>query len=356
MTARSGTPTAEGVRRGTLRHVPVLLPEVLGALAPQANETFIDGTFGAGGYTAALLRTAHGRARAGDRSRSRCRCCGTEPRCTKPGAADAGRRHASAISIRSLRRQGFAPADGVVLDIGVSSMQLDEAERGFSFQSDGPLDMRMGGERADRCRRRQHGEDDAKLADILFHLGEERRSRAMARAIVAPPQRKTVHAYIGARRAGGDGAGPCQDRRPARRHAHVPGAAHLRQRRAGRADARAHRGRARTEAGRAAGGRHLPFAGGWHRQALPQAARRGRTPGLAPPAARRISASWRRASGSTSPRPISPRREQEIDRQPPGAFGQAAIGNPYGSAALAGGSVGPGHSPPCELAPRPCHV
>ncbi len=60
MTARSGTPTAEGARRGTLRHVPVLLPEVLSALVPRDGETFIDGTFGAGGYTAAILGAAAG--------------------------------------------------------------------------------------------------------------------------------------------------------------------------------------------------------------------------------------------------------------------------------------------------------
>ena len=183
MTARSGTPTAEGVRRGTLRHVPVLLSEVLGVLAPQANETFIDGTFGAGGYTSALLRTATGvRVLAIDR----------DPAAVAAGKSLAAQSQGRLTLVegkfgdldRIASEEGFAPADGVVLDIGVSSMQLDEAERGFSFQSDGPLDMRMGGggpTAADVI----NTEDDAKLADILFHLGEERRSRAMARAIVA---------------------------------------------------------------------------------------------------------------------------------------------------------------------------
>ena len=183
MTARSGTPSAEGDRRGTRRHVPVLLPEVLAALAPQAGERVIDGTFGAGGYTAALLEAAADvRVLAVDRD---------------PTAIAAGRTLADASGGRlSLvegrfgdldhlaEDAGFAPVDGVVLDIGVSSMQLDAPERGFSFQSDGPLDMRMSGDgpsAADVV----NTTDDADIADILFHLGEERRSRAIARAIVA---------------------------------------------------------------------------------------------------------------------------------------------------------------------------
>src|SRR6185436_4411546 len=80
--------------------------------------------------------------------------------------------------------QGFAPVDGVVLDIGVSSMQLEDSQRGFSFQADGPLDMRMspnGPTAADVL----NSAEESDLADILFHLGEERSSRAIARRIVA---------------------------------------------------------------------------------------------------------------------------------------------------------------------------
>jgi 16S rRNA (cytosine1402-N4)-methyltransferase len=161
----------------------VLLPEVLAALAPQAGEHFIDGTFGAGGYTAALLAAAAGvQVLAIDRD---------------PTAVAAGRPLVEASSGRLTLVQGrfgaldslaeaagMAPVDGVVLDIGVSSMQVDDPSRGFSFQADGPLDMRMSG----------HGPtaadvvntaDEADIADILFHLGEERRSRAIARAILA---------------------------------------------------------------------------------------------------------------------------------------------------------------------------
>jgi 16S rRNA (cytosine1402-N4)-methyltransferase len=161
----------------------VLLPEVLQALAPQAGQRFIDGTFGAGGYTSALLDAGPDvRVLAIDRD---------------PAAIAAGRELADASSGRltliegrfgELDRlaleAGFPPADGVVLDIGVSSMQLDDPERGFSFQADGPLDMRMSGAgptAADVV----NSVAEADLADILFQLGEERRSRAIARAIVA---------------------------------------------------------------------------------------------------------------------------------------------------------------------------
>jgi 16S rRNA (cytosine1402-N4)-methyltransferase len=183
MTARSGTPTAEGVRRGTQRHIPVLLPEVLAALAPQPGERFIDATFGAGGYTSALLDAAAGiRVLAIDRDP-------TAIRAARPLAeASAGRLTLVEGRFGELDQMaeaaGFAPADGVVLDIGVSSMQLDDPERGFSFQGDGPLDMRMSGSgptAADMV----NTAEDSDIADILFHLGDERRSRAIARAIVA---------------------------------------------------------------------------------------------------------------------------------------------------------------------------
>jgi 16S rRNA (cytosine1402-N4)-methyltransferase len=182
MTARSGAPTAEGVRRGTQRHIPVLLSEVLAALAPQAGERFIDGTFGAGGHSAALIGAAADvRVLALDRD---------------PAAVAAGRPLAEASEGRLTLLQarfgdldrvaaqaGFAPADGVLLDVGVSSMQLDEPARGFSFQSDGPLDMRMSGSGATAADV-LNGAEEALLADILFRLGDERRSRAIARSIV----------------------------------------------------------------------------------------------------------------------------------------------------------------------------
>jgi 16S rRNA (cytosine1402-N4)-methyltransferase len=157
-------------------HVPVLLDEVLRALAPLEGATILDGTFGAGGYSRALLE-AGARVVAIDRDPS-------------------VRRFADDLSLRFPERLRFVagrfsrldelsggPVDGVVLDIGVSSMQLDEARRGFSFSREGPLDMRMSGEgtsAADLVNRL----DEPELADLLFLLGEERKSRRIAHGIV----------------------------------------------------------------------------------------------------------------------------------------------------------------------------
>lgn len=164
------------------RHIPVMLDEVLAALAPQAGEHVLDGTFGAGGYTRAILEAAP------------CHVIGVDrdPDAIAGGAALAecsdGRLILVAGQFGDLediaREQGLDGLDGVVLDIGVSSMQIDEAERGFSFRSDGPLDMRMsqaGRSAADIVNEASPEE----LADIIFHFGEERRARQVAKAIVA---------------------------------------------------------------------------------------------------------------------------------------------------------------------------
>jgi 16S rRNA (cytosine1402-N4)-methyltransferase len=154
-------------------HVPVLLQEVTEALAPAPGKTIVDGTFGAGGYSRAFL--AHGASVvAFDRD---------------PGARrfaegfDAARfRLIEAPFSRMEAAVGAAAADGVALDLGVSSMQLDEADRGFSFLRDGPLDMRMGASgrtAADLV----NEEEPAELARILFVYGEERKSRRIASAI-----------------------------------------------------------------------------------------------------------------------------------------------------------------------------
>ena len=174
MTAASGSPD-------TARHIPVMLPDVLDALQPKPRETYIDGTFGAGGYTRAILETADCRVVAFDRD---------------PTAIAAGAALVEAFAPRltllhrpfgemaeAIQEIGVEAVDGVVLDIGVSSMQIDQAERGFSFQSDGPLDMRMsceGPSAADVV----NSFEEEQIADIIYEYGEERRSRAIARAIV----------------------------------------------------------------------------------------------------------------------------------------------------------------------------
>jgi 16S rRNA (cytosine1402-N4)-methyltransferase len=177
-----GAPGQAAPASGSPRHIPVLLREVISNLAPHDGGTYIDGTFGAGGYTAAVLAAGDTRVVAIDRDPSA--VAAGEPLVEKAG----GRLTLVCGEFAALDRivgdLGIAAGDGVVLDLGVSSMQLDTAERGFSFRLDGPLDMRMGaaGPSATEVIAQSSERD---LADIIFFLGEERRARAVARAIVA---------------------------------------------------------------------------------------------------------------------------------------------------------------------------
>jgi 16S rRNA (cytosine1402-N4)-methyltransferase len=189
-------------------HVPVLLDEVIAGLTPRAGETHVDGTFGAGGYTRAILDCGV-RVYAFDR----------DPDAIRKGAAlaQASGERLTLIQERfsrmreALSERDVDAVDGVTLDIGVSSMQLDQAERGFSFQSDGPLDMRMeqaGESAADFVN--NAGEDD--IADVLFHYGEEPKSRRVARAIVAArPIGRTAELAAVVRKALGHHAGMKKD-------------------------------------------------------------------------------------------------------------------------------------------------
>ena len=170
------------IATGETRHIPVLLAEVLDELAPKAGETYIDCTFGAGGYTRAILEKADCRVIALDR----------DPNAIRDGQAlvEAFAPRLTLLhtpfsdieaAIEALGLRG--KIDGVVFDLGVSSMQLDEADRGFSFNADGPLDMRMsqaGPSAADVV----NTYDEEDIANIIYELGDERRSRAIARAIV----------------------------------------------------------------------------------------------------------------------------------------------------------------------------
>ena len=163
------------------RHVPVLLAEVLDAVRPQAGEIVIDGTFGAGGYSRAFLQRG-ATVVAIDRDPSAIRA-GAALAAEFPGRLTLVEGRFGELDALA-RSVGLDCVDGVALDIGVSSMQFDEAGRGFSLRFEGPLDMRMGGEgvsAADILR----DADEATIADILFHFGEERAARRIARAIVA---------------------------------------------------------------------------------------------------------------------------------------------------------------------------
>jgi 16S rRNA (cytosine1402-N4)-methyltransferase len=169
-----------------LGHVPVLLAEALGALEPRADGVYVDGTFGGGGYARALLDRG-ARVIALDRDPAAIRA-GEALKAPFGGRLELVEARFSEL-VEVMKRIGVDAVDGVVLDIGVSSMQLDEAARGFSFRFDAPLDMRMGGSgrsAADILR----DEDEATIADILFHYGEERAARRIARAIVADRETK----------------------------------------------------------------------------------------------------------------------------------------------------------------------
>jgi len=163
-------------------HRPVLLAEVIAALAPRDGAIYVDGTFGAGGYSAALLAAANCSVWAIDR----------DPDAV--ASADAlkqrfpGRLHVVegrfGDMARLLRDRGIEMVQGVTLDVGVSSMQLDQAQRGFSFRLDGPLDMRMekrGRSAADLVNEMA----ERPLADLIFTFGEEKKARRVAKAIVA---------------------------------------------------------------------------------------------------------------------------------------------------------------------------
>jgi 16S rRNA (cytosine1402-N4)-methyltransferase len=200
------TSSSEGAG-GPAHHIPVLLPEALECLAVAPGSRYVDGTFGAGGYTRAILERG-GTVLALDRDPSAIEA-------GEPLVAEAGGRlklvegrfsgldaHAAAT--------GFAPADGVVLDVGVSSMQLDRAERGFSFRLDGPLDMRMGPDGADAAAVVNRASVQ-ELATIIGVLGEERKAGRIARAIErerakAPIERTAQLAEIVTGAAGPQGA------------------------------------------------------------------------------------------------------------------------------------------------------
>ncbi|MGL4541095.1 MAG: 16S rRNA (cytosine(1402)-N(4))-methyltransferase RsmH [Polymorphobacter sp.] len=163
------------------RHVPVLLAEVMSALALRHGDTYVDGTFGAGGYTQAAL-AAGARAYAIDR----------DPQAIADGATLVARYpdRLTLIGSRfadmeaSLGAFGVVAVDAVAFDIGVSSMQIDQAERGFSFMNDGPLDMRMSGDGPSAADFLNFA-DETEIADVIFQLGEEPQARRIARAIVA---------------------------------------------------------------------------------------------------------------------------------------------------------------------------
>ena len=220
-----------------LEHVPVLLAEVVEALAVRPGGLYLDATYGAGGHSAALVERG-ARVLAFDR----------DPNARVPPALAASlelvHRNFDELA-RELDERGIERVDGVLFDLGVSSMQLDRAERGFSFQTDAPLDMRMSAGSGPSAADLLAVTSETELADLIYRFGEERASRRIARAIVSAreagrlPQTTLELARLVA------GAVHVRGRRE-RIHpgdAHLPSVAHRRQRRARRARTRPCRGR-----------------------------------------------------------------------------------------------------------------
>ncbi len=165
-------------------HLPVLLDEVLAGLAVQPGEIHVDGTFGAGGYTRALLGAGAGRVIAFDRDPDAI----ADGPSLVPHAVQDGKliliHDRFSQMDEALRQRDLVPVDGVTLDIGVSSMQLDRADRGFAFSKDGPLDMRMSQAGTSAADFLNHAEE-AEIARVIKEYGEEPRARRVAAAIVA---------------------------------------------------------------------------------------------------------------------------------------------------------------------------
>jgi 16S rRNA (cytosine1402-N4)-methyltransferase len=172
----------------TAPHIPVLLDEVLQALAAGPGDHVVDATFGAGGYSRALLERG-ARVYAFDR----------DPDAIREGQGLVAQYpdrlslhpHRFSKMAQEMRRLGVPAVDAVVMDIGVSSMQLDQAERGFAFSAEGPLDMRMSREGPSAADFLNSAREE-EIADVLYTYGEERQSRRVARAIVAARPLRTT--------------------------------------------------------------------------------------------------------------------------------------------------------------------
>src|SRR5581483_2415544 len=174
------------------RHVPVLLSEVISGLAPRSGGRYLDGTLGGGGHALAILAASSpdGRLLGIDADPAALAAAGAR---LAPYADRAVLAHGNFRDLGRLAREhGFAPLDGIVLDLGVSSHQLDTPERGFSFTSDAPLDMRLdptgGATAADLV----NETPESDLADLIFRYGEERGSRRIARFIAEARRKRPI--------------------------------------------------------------------------------------------------------------------------------------------------------------------
>ncbi|MGE4314146.1 MAG: 16S rRNA (cytosine(1402)-N(4))-methyltransferase RsmH [Pseudobdellovibrionaceae bacterium] len=164
-------------------HIPVMLAEVLETLSPKDGEIYVDGTFGAGGYTRAILGKADCRVVAIDRDET---AIANGQALVEEMDGRLMLLHGAFGDVAQLLTQaGFEQVDGFVIDIGVSSMQIDQAERGFSFRYDAPLDMRMDTSSGETAADIVNSREEEELANLIYAYGEERLSRRIAKAIVA---------------------------------------------------------------------------------------------------------------------------------------------------------------------------
>jgi len=171
-------------------HTPVMLDEILETLVPRDGATYVDSTLGGGGYSRGLLEAA------------KCRVCAID---RDPGAIEKGAelaaRYPGRLTLiqgrfgemdRLLAPHGIGKVDGIAFDLGISSMQLDDAARGFSFRYDAALDMRMGSG-GTSAKDVINSASQKVLADLIYDYGEERRARAIAQAIVAKREEAPIH-------------------------------------------------------------------------------------------------------------------------------------------------------------------
>lgn len=197
------------------RHTPVLLKEVLRALTPRDGGIYVDGTFGGGGYSVALLEAADCKVFGIDR----------DAQAIARGRVLEARYQGRLTLIEGrfsemdalLEAAGVDQVDGVALDVGVSSHQLEDASRGFSFQAEGPLDMRMsrhGESAADVV----NGYPEAELADIFYRFGEEKKSRRIAKKIVAARKQQPIRTTTELARIVGEALGVRSGRGARRTH------------------------------------------------------------------------------------------------------------------------------------------
>ena len=193
-------------------HAPVLLEEVVAGLAITQGDTIVDATFGAGGYARALLEAGAGRVIGFDRDPD---AIANGPSLVPDHLQEGGRltliEERFSQMEQALRERDLLPVDGITLDIGVSSMQLDQAERGFAFSNDGPLDMRMSQSGLSAAEFLNEAEE-AEIARVIRDYGEEPRARKVAQAIVAArPLTRTAELAAVIRKALGHHAGMKSD-------------------------------------------------------------------------------------------------------------------------------------------------